>query len=164
VIHRHHRKLRSQGGADTAPNVILIPDSLHAWIHANPQKAYELGLMVKSYDDPADIEITIPEELLKKPRTPRERKPEKPRNRVNVTVNVPKDEREDGAGILDDLIQQSREMLAEALGWEDNVPAYFVLVAVLHDWLTGQQSIAELENDDKYGDDRDSVSRGWLGP
>lgn len=147
MIHRHHRKRRSQGGDDSPVNVIAIPDELHSWIHENPEKAYQLGLLVRSTDDPAEVEITLPADLIsvKKTKAPRERKPEKPRNRVNVTVNVPKDEREDGAGILDDLLQQAREMLVEPMGWEDDVPAYFVLVAVLHDWLTGQQSIAELE-------------------
>ena len=145
MIHRHHRKRRSQGGDDTPTNVIAIPDELHAWIHENPEKAYQLGLLVRSTDDPAEIEITLPPDLvtLKKTRVKKERPAAKPRNRVTIGIHVPKDEREDGAGILDDLIDQSRDILAPLLGWEDDVPPYFVLVAVLHDWLTGQQSLEE---------------------
>lgn len=137
MIHRHHRKRRSQGGDDSPTNVIDIPDSLHTWVHENPEKAYELGLLVKSHDDPAEIVVTIPEELLKKPREKKERAPQPPRNRATIGIHVPKDEREDGAGILDDLLQQARQQLAPVMGWEDDVPPYFVLVAVLHDWLTG---------------------------
>ena len=137
MIHRHHRKRRSQGGDDSPTNVIAIPDELHNWIHANPEKAYQLGLLVRSTDDPAEIEITLPPDLvqMKKTRAKVERKPAPPRNRATIGIHVPKDEREDGAGILDDLVQMARDQLCEAMGWEDDVPPYFVLVAVLHDWL-----------------------------
>lgn len=147
MIHEHHRKRRphcTEEEYDAPWNKIRIGDPLHDWIHANPEKAYECGLLVHSWADPREVMIEIPEGFtLPKSRAKRERKSEKPRNRVNVTVNVPKDEREDGAGILDDLIQQGRELLAEDMGWDEDVPAYFVLVAILHDWLTGFQSIVE---------------------
>lgn len=133
MIHAHHRKRRSQGGDDSPTNVIHIPDWFHSWIHDNVEKAQQLGLLVPGWQDPADVPITLPEDLisLKKPREKKERPKEKPRNRATIGVSVPKDEREDGAGLLDDRIQRGRELLCPVMGWEDNVPAYFVLIAVL---------------------------------
>lgn len=133
MIHRHHRKRRSQGGDDSPANVIEIPDALHDWIHANPSEATALGLLVPSYGDPAEVTITIPEDIVqvKKPRAKREKQPEKPRNREVVAVRVPKDEREDGAGLLDERIERGRELLCEPMGWEDDVPAYNVIIAVM---------------------------------
>ncbi len=143
MIHEHHRKLRSQGGGDEPTNVIGLPDVVHDWIHANPEKAKDAGLIVPEWDDPAEVKITIPEEAFKKIREKKERPAEKPRNRKTIGVAVPKDEQEDGAGILDDLITQAQEILEPVMGWSETVPPYFVLVAVLHDWVTGQMSIAE---------------------
>lgn len=60
----------------------------------------------------------------------RRKKPEgETRNRINVTVNVPKDERENGAEILEELIKTGRELWADELGWSESVPSYFVIVA-----------------------------------
>lgn len=129
MIHNHHRQLR-RGGDDSPVNVIGLPDVIHEWVHANPEKAREAGLIVSQYEDPATVQVTIPEEALRKVRQKRE-KTEKPRNRTNVTVNVPKDEREDGAGLLEDRIDRGRELLCEPMGWDEDVPAYFVLIAVM---------------------------------
>ena len=131
MIHRHHRKRRSQGGDDSPVNTLGIPDALHGWIHENPEKAYELGLLVKSHDDPAEIMVTIPEEFAKKPRKKREAS----RNRAVVSIRVPKDNREDGAEVLETLIDAAREQISPVLGYDGDVPAYFVLTAVLADWL-----------------------------
>ena len=56
-LHRHHRKLRSQGGTDDAANIMFVTPEQHAWIHANPEKAYELGWLVKSWQEPAEVPI-----------------------------------------------------------------------------------------------------------
>jgi hypothetical protein len=145
IHHRHHRKRRSQGGDDSPENILEVSPEMHDWIHKNVAAATALGWLVPEWADPATIKVQLQHALTWRPRARKERSKEKPRNRVNVTVNVPKDEREDGAGILDDLIQHARELLAEPMGWDDNVPAYFVLVAVLHDWLTGARLGSELE-------------------
>ena len=137
MIHEHHRKLRSQGGGDEPWNTIDIPDSIHDWIHANPEKAKEAGLIVPEWEDPRDVKITIPEEALKKTRATRD--PAGPRKRKTYTFKVP-DDAENGGEILDTLIQECRDAVKNVLGFEDNVPAYFVLVAVLHDWLTDNSS------------------------
>lgn len=128
MIHKHHRKRRSQGGDDSPVNVIGLPDYLHQWVHDNPEKAYELGLLVKSHDDPSEVELTIPEDVIKKPRA---KKQEAPRQRTVVSVRVPKDEREDGADVLQTLIDENRKKYAPELGWDEDVPDYYVLTACL---------------------------------
>jgi hypothetical protein len=142
-MHKHHRKRRSQGGGDEPANIIEVPDALHQWIHDHPDQAYEIGLLVHSWEDPEDISISLPEEVIdtvakvrKKAKV--EKKDEKPRPKVNVTIKVPKDEQEDGAEALRTLIDECRSELLEEMGWQENVPPYFVLIAVLHDWLSGR--------------------------
>lgn len=54
-VHRHHRKRRSQGGDDSYGNLIELPPEVHELVHREPEKAYEHGLLVHSYANPADI-------------------------------------------------------------------------------------------------------------
>ena len=145
MIHRHHRKRRSQGGDDSPTNILLLPQEVHAWVHDNPDKAYELGWLVKSHDDPTEISVQIPEELVKIAKRREKRQKEEARQRAVVSIRVPKDEREDGAGIFDDLVQQARERLMPVLGLKENCPAYYVLVPVLNDWLTNSPTTEEEE-------------------
>lgn len=60
----HHRKLRSQGGTDTHAGLVLLCGSgttgCHGWVHANPAQAQELGLIVPSWADVAEVPITTP--------------------------------------------------------------------------------------------------------
>lgn len=142
MIHAHHRKRRSQGGDDSPTNVIYIPSELHTWIHENPERAYELGLLVKSFDDPSSISITIPDDVVqvKRPRKPRESREGK-RNKQTYTIKVPVDERENGAEILAELNEMCRKELVSnefAGSWSENVPMYYVDVAVKYDWLTSR--------------------------
>lgn len=51
---RHHRKLRSQGGTDDATNTTDLCDRCHEYVHANPLWAWSVGLIVKSWEDPAE--------------------------------------------------------------------------------------------------------------
>ena len=142
MTHEHHRKLRSQGGGDEPCNILKVGDEIHTWIHENPVTALELGWIVPSWEDPANVSVAIPEEILKL-KKPRETKSEKPRTKTNVTINVPKDERENGAEVLSTLIDECRKsLLAEEFdeAWTEKVPAYFVLVAVLHDWLSSRST------------------------
>lgn len=55
--HMHHRKLRSQGGQHEAANLVHIHGACHLLIHANPDRAYALGLMVRSSWDPAAVSV-----------------------------------------------------------------------------------------------------------
>lgn len=47
--HIHHRKLRSQGGADTPQNLIGVCLACHTWIHANVAQAKDLELLVSPW-------------------------------------------------------------------------------------------------------------------
>lgn len=42
----HHRRLRSQSGKHTTGNCIAIHPACHSWIHNNPDKAHDLGLLL----------------------------------------------------------------------------------------------------------------------
>ena len=133
MIHAHHRKRRSQGGDDSAVNVINIPDALHQWIHENPEKAYELGLLVKSHEEPSEVQITIPEKFASassgksRPRLQGEAR----KKRRTVSFRVPDGTDENGAEVYDELLASAAEKLAPKLGWDAHVPAYFVITAAL---------------------------------
>ena len=60
ALHKHHRKLRSQGGDDSPENLLEVSPEMHHLIHQNPAVAYRHGLLVKSFDDPALIEVDVP--------------------------------------------------------------------------------------------------------
>ena len=134
MIHRHHRKRRSQGGDDSPGNIILLPQEIHAWVHDNPEKAYELGWLVRSFEDPQEISIQIPEELVKIAKRREKREKEAPRRRAVWSIRAPADS-EQGVELLEDLTQQARERLVSVMGWQEDVGSYYVLMAVLSDWL-----------------------------
>lgn len=48
AAHRHHVRLRSQGGGNEASNLIDVCASAHDWIHANPREAAELGFIERA--------------------------------------------------------------------------------------------------------------------
>lgn len=60
----HHRKLRSRGGLDTADNLLALHHECHNLatnsIHNNPKIAKEMGYMVSSWDNPAEIPLLLP--------------------------------------------------------------------------------------------------------
>ena len=60
----HHRKLRSQGGQDTAENGILVHHRCHIQhknsIHDNPKKSVEMGWIVPSWEKPEVCRLTLP--------------------------------------------------------------------------------------------------------
>jgi hypothetical protein len=62
---------------------------------------------------------------------PAPEKKEPARKKAVLGVRVPKDEKEDGYEILVDLIDQYRDKVKDELGWKDDVPVYYVLVAAL---------------------------------
>jgi hypothetical protein len=59
TVDLHHRKLRAQGGENSAVNLIFVHRDCHLRIHRNPSLAYEHGLMVHRGEDPAKIEICL---------------------------------------------------------------------------------------------------------
>ena len=44
-IDPHHALMKSQGGQDTLEDLIAVCRAHHDWIHANPARSYELGLL-----------------------------------------------------------------------------------------------------------------------
>ena len=55
----HHRKLRSQGGADDLDNLVLVHTLCHHRAHHYPEQSYEWGWLVRSHDDPAAVPVKI---------------------------------------------------------------------------------------------------------
>ncbi len=53
----HHRQLRSQGGKNELANLLALDRAHHRWVHDNPAESYERGLLVKSWQDPREVEI-----------------------------------------------------------------------------------------------------------
>lgn len=51
--HFHHRLMRSQGGAGSVDNCAHLCTGCHSYVHANPRRAYELGLLVPSWSEEA---------------------------------------------------------------------------------------------------------------
>ena len=57
AVHRHHRKMRSQGGTDEEANIEQVCLACHDYIHAHPAKSYNLGQLVKSWQEPEDVAV-----------------------------------------------------------------------------------------------------------
>ena len=58
ATHTHHRKLRRHG--DERPvNLMRVCADCHQEIHANPAESYEMGWMVHSWDDPAEVPCEV---------------------------------------------------------------------------------------------------------
>lgn len=51
----HHRKRRSQGGTNALGNLLAVCTLCHDWIHAEPAKARDLGLLLRR-NDPETLE------------------------------------------------------------------------------------------------------------
>ena len=127
---RHHRQ---KGDRASWEHIIYLTPEDHKWAEANPEEARKLGWSVSRYDNPADVPILIPKQIHKGDPKPRERA----KKRRVWSIKVPKYEKddktatleEDGAELLDEDIQELRELLKDERGWSDTVPAYFVLRA-----------------------------------
>jgi hypothetical protein len=119
----------------------------HGEIHAEPAWAYEHGYLVHSYDDPASVPVDLKwpgerkfvqkehehraacevcgVEIKSKPR--QNFKGEEKRQRKTVSIRVPDDAQEDGAGLLDENI----EILEQKISGETHRPKYFTLLDAL---------------------------------
>lgn len=69
---------------------------------------------------------------------PKPEKLEKAKKRVTLGIRLPKDADEDGIEVLETLLSAARDELKAEMGWSDSVGVYYVLTAVLHDWLTSR--------------------------
>ena len=139
AFHDHHRR-KGDRTDNRAVNILKVDFEVHEWIEKHPEEARELGWSVSRYDDPESVSVVIPKSILEKPK--RERKPraeEKPRNRATISFAVPKDKREDGAGLFDDLWGQAVEKLSEGsegVSTEGATGQYGTLLAVLYYFVT----------------------------
>src|SRR6266540_2211502 len=48
-VHKHHRKLRSQGGTDGPTMDLCAP--CHQYVHDHPKNSYEQGWLIHSWDE-----------------------------------------------------------------------------------------------------------------
>ena len=46
-LHRHHKLMRSQGGDSHITNLLLVCDTHHRFIHAEPAMSYAMGWLVR---------------------------------------------------------------------------------------------------------------------
>jgi hypothetical protein len=59
IHHFHHRLLRSHGGTGTIENCLGVCGPCHNAIHANPDWAYRHGLLVRSLNDPIEVQTFV---------------------------------------------------------------------------------------------------------
>src|SRR5436190_24330401 len=115
-VHNHHRKRRSQGGDNSHENLMRICVGCHIFVHEHPDLSYEKGWLVKSWDDPKPLDKPVEHEhegkcetcgLEIKATNPKRKKVEGEarRNRATYSIRVPKESREDGAGVMDDQFE-----------------------------------------------------------
>lgn len=144
--HTHHR---NRDRKDNRPvNLMRVCAFCHDWIHNNVELAYQLGFLVHSWDDPAEIPVDAapvapasnspqgaqhrPGELEPCPRCKGKGKIEPPKKREKTrlravrSTRVPKDEQENGAEVLDVLWDECRTLAAPDMGWKEDVPEYYV--------------------------------------
>ena len=59
----HHRKLRKHGGENSLSNLIALHHECHNLgsksVHMRPKDSYESGHLVKSFDDPKVVPLTL---------------------------------------------------------------------------------------------------------
>jgi hypothetical protein len=55
----HHRWLHGQGGPDLCHNLAAVCRQCHDFLHAHPVEARVRGFMVESWQNPADVEMTL---------------------------------------------------------------------------------------------------------
>lgn len=60
-VHPHHRLLQSQGGKDEEANLIPLCNRCHDRVHDKNGRAYRAGLLVRSWESPADVPILTEE-------------------------------------------------------------------------------------------------------
>lgn len=58
------------------------------------------------------------------------------RRRTTISIKVPQDEQEDGAGIWDDRLEQVRERMAADGDLDPDRPPYYLLTDVMYSWAT----------------------------
>jgi HNH endonuclease len=57
-VARHHRQRRRDGG-DTLSNLVMLHTACHRWVHAHPEEARELGLIVSFAGAPLNAPLYV---------------------------------------------------------------------------------------------------------
>jgi hypothetical protein len=130
--------MRSQGGTDRVENILCVCAFCHDWIHREPAVSYTLGWLVNEWADEIDVEwypFSRNKSLTRDEKSGTVTVMEKPRNKTTWSMKVPKDEQENGYEVFTTLFDQVRERMAPVLGLSETCPPYYVLVAVMVDFL-----------------------------
>lgn len=143
AIHTHHRKLRSQGGDDSADNLLRVCLDCHTMIHAEPARAYAAGWLVQSWNEPSNVPVVSLQQAFPgleqpvqrhehgseqeleecgrckgtgktKKKPPKEETQATERKKTVYAVRVPKDEHENGYEVLETLLDDAAEKLKAA--------------------------------------------------
>lgn len=152
----HHLVPRSLRGDDTAANVVPLcghgTTGCHGALENHTGGWEQIAHAVRHSLSPLELQYIVAKksrswldryypageaglcERCKRPKRSQEPR-SAPRRRKRWIVTVP-DDGEDGAAVLDGLVDAARPLVAEALDYAADVPAYFVLSAVLADWLS----------------------------
>lgn len=52
----HHRKQKSAGGSNAAPNILFICRRHHGWVHEHLEYSHQLGMIIWDHEDePTEI-------------------------------------------------------------------------------------------------------------
>ena len=146
-----HLVSRGQRGDDIPDNLIPLRHDLHMILHDHSPGWEEIAHAIRHSLTPAETAYIVSKKsrwwlnktypkgdvslcarckrVMDAAERPQEA-PQAPRKRKRYVITVP-DDAEDGADVLDALIDLHRARLAPELGWTDDVPPYYVLAAVL---------------------------------
>ena len=148
-----HLVSRAQRGDDVPDNIIPLRHDLHMILHDHSPGWEEVAHAIRHSLTPAETTYVVAKKsrwwlnrmypkgdtnLCDRCKRPVKEKTLKelsePRKRKRWVVTVP-DDAEDGADVLDTLVQAHRDRLSKQLGWDEGVGSYFVLAAVLSEGL-----------------------------
>lgn len=117
---------------DPIPHVVGLSREVHERVEKKQSKILLVNGKWIAYDKNAEGEWVELGELSPQPgarggKKRKRLKGEKRRKRRTISIRVPNDEQEDGAGLLDEKIEQMRGLL----GQEDDYPPYYCISAAL---------------------------------
>lgn len=132
--HEHHRQKR-RSGDDRPVNVLYVSPQLHDWIEKHPEDAAKMGWTVSQNEKPEDVSIVLPDVVPGAEKPAKKARPrldgEARKTRKTISLRVPDAAQENGAEVYDTLVAECAKKFAPELGWDEDVPAYFVITAAL---------------------------------
>jgi hypothetical protein len=117
---------------DPIPHVVGLSREIHEQVEKRQKKILLVGGIWIGFEKDAGGEWVEVGPLSPQPgstakKTRKRFKGEKRRKRRTISIRVPNDEQEDGAGLLDEKMAELRELL----GQDDSYPPYYVISAAL---------------------------------